>query len=336
MHTSLQTVAISDITVNDFSFVVTEGRDIELLKTSIASCGLLQPPCLWRPGPEAGWIIVCGCLRVQAVRSLGLQELSAWVCDPDAAQADLLARALHDNLAHRLFNPVEKAHALERLCACVPHNEVIAQWLPRLGLTPSARTLERSLRLGLLEQEVRAALIAGSLTEASAQRLYSYSAGDRRAVFALMQQLHLSAGKQAELLEYLEDLARRDMLALREAAADPDLMQICADERLNRVQKTEQVRRILRLRRLPRLCAAEDRFAAALKELHLDAGIRLMPPPNFEGRTCRAEIAFTSPAELIRRCAELMQAAQQQAFKRLCADDSDAARRPPGPELRRG
>jgi len=325
MPSTLQAVKLGDISLIDRSFVVTEGRDTTILQGSIASVGLLQPPRLWRPGPDEPYRTVCGYLRVAALRNLGCREISAWVFDPETPAARLLECALLDNLGHRLFNPVEKAHALQRLLACLPRDAVIEQWLPRFGLSPSARLLERTVCLCALEQEVRAALIEGSLTEASALRLCACGAGDRLAVFALMRQLHLSAGKQAELLECLEDLARRAATTLREAAGDVDIARVCSDERLNRVQRTEQVRRILRARRFPRLQAAEARFAAALKDTHIGEGIRITPPPNFEGRGFRAEIAFASADELSRRSRELLLAAETESFARVCGENGGGA-----------
>lgn len=320
MSNTLQKVQLSEISLSELFFVTTEGRDNDALQKSIASCGLLQPPCLWRHGEEAAYMVICGYRRLQAIRNLGWQQLSAWVFDPAIPQARLLECALQDNLAHRKFNPIETAHALKRLMECFPRDSVISEWLPRFGLSASGRMLERFLSLCILEQESRAALIAGSLTESSALRLCSYSAEDRLAVFALMQQLHLSTGKQAELLECLEDLSRRDKSALRDVAAAADIEQVCSDERLNRVQKTAQVRHILRTRRFPRLHAAEDRVASVLKELQLPAGIRVMPPPHFEGRTFKAEMTFTSADELLQHGRELQRAAGNKALKRLCAE----------------
>jgi len=332
MHTTSQTIQFSDINADDRTFVVTEGRDTTVLQRSIAGCGMLQPPCLWRPSPEAAWIPVCGYLRLCAVQNLGIEKLCVRIFDPETPHGDLLVCALQDNLGHRQFNPVETAHALRRLLDFLPRGEVIDQWLPRFGLTASARTLERSLRLCALETPVRAALIAGNLTEASALRLSTYSAEDRRAVFGLMQQLHLSAGKQAELLECLEDLARRDAVPLSAVAAANDIAHLCTDERLNRVQKTEQVRRSLRARRFPRMQAAEDRFAAALKDVRPGAGIRILAPPNFEGRVFRLEISFSPAEELRRRAGGLLRAAQQPALERLLAEDGDATPGPHTPE----
>jgi hypothetical protein len=135
-----------------------------------------------------------------------------------------------------------------------------------------------------------------------------------------MQQLHLSAGKQAEMLECMEDLSRRDAMPLRDVATAPALEQVCADERLNRVQKTLQVRRLLRLRRFPRLLAAEERTSTALKQLQFPPGIRIIPPPNFEGPVCKAEVVFTSPGELLDRSRQLQRAAGHQALKLLCVE----------------
>jgi ParB family chromosome partitioning protein len=151
MHTTLQTVQLSEISVSDLFFVTTEGRDNTSLQHSIAACGLLQPPCLWRPGDNAPYVVICGYRRLLAVRALGWRELSAWVLDPAASKASLLACSLEDNLAHRVFNPVETANALQRLVECFPRQSVISEWLPRFGLSASARVLERFLNLCVLE-----------------------------------------------------------------------------------------------------------------------------------------------------------------------------------------
>jgi len=321
MRKIIQSVSLKDINVEDLSFIVTEGRDNTALKDAIAASGLLQPPCLWRPQQEKPYVIICGYLRLQAVASLGWQGLNVWVFSPEISQANLLEASLQDNLAHRIFNPVETAHALQRLLTFFPRDKVVSEWLPRFGQPASARRLEQFLCLCSLEQEARGALITGNLTEASARRLCSYSSEDRKAVFSLMQQLHLSAGKQSELLESLEDLSRRDRITLGDLAASSDITAMCSDKHLNRVQKTDQVRRLLRNRRNRRLCAAEERFATALKQLQVPAGIRIVPPPHFEGRTYKAEIAFASADELRQRCSSLVD--QHQGFERLCAESDN-------------
>lgn len=320
MHKEIQTVQLSDINFSDHFFVVTEGREIAALQNSIDACGLLQPPCLWRSRPGELYKIVCGYQRLLALQNLSQQQLGAWVFAPEATQADLLECALQDNLSHRIFNKIEIANALQRLLTCFPRQDVILRWLPRFGLSASGRMLERFLNLCCLEPATRAALIAGSLTEASALRLCAYSVDDRLAVFELMQQLHLSAGKQAELLECLEDLARRDMKSLRAAATASDIVQVCSDKNVNRVQKTDRVRHILRTRRFPRLQAAEERFASALRGLNIPAGIRIMPPPNFEGRSFKAEITFASADELQQRSRELLLGDRIRVFERMCAE----------------
>jgi len=320
MHKTIKTVQLCEINVSDRVFVVTDGRGIAALQSAIVSCDLLQPPCLWRARAEEPYKIVCGYLRMLALQNLGRQQLRAWVFDPETAQASLLECALQENLSHRTFNQVEIANALQRLLALFPRDVVLSEWLPRFGLSASGRTLERFLGLCSLEEEPRMALVAGTLTEASAVRLCSYSSDDRLAIFALMQQLHLSAGKQAELLESLEDLARRDVVALCDVVSSDDIVRVCSDVSLNRVQKTDRVRHILRTRRFPRLQAAELRFASALKELNIPSGIRIMPPPGFEGRKFKAEITFASAEELHRRSRELLLADRMQVFKRLCAE----------------
>ena len=68
MPTQLRTVQLSDISLRDLSFVATVGREFAALQSSIASCGLLQPPWLWRSRQGEPWVIVCGYLRLHANR----------------------------------------------------------------------------------------------------------------------------------------------------------------------------------------------------------------------------------------------------------------------------
>ncbi len=195
----------------------------------------------------------------------------------------MLACALHDNLCHRAFNPVEQAGAIARLLCYLPENEVVGRWLPLLGLPPTMKALDTCLRIDGLEHELKEALAAGLLSGHSAAELAALPADDRLALYNLFTSVHLSVSKQAEVIESCGDLARRDNMTICGILQSEGIQEILAAPNPNLSQKGEQVRAWLRSCRFPRLTRREERFTALAKKLPHAGGVRLVPPPSFEG-----------------------------------------------------
>lgn len=305
--TTSSTIPLDAVDLEDRAFIVTFGRSCALLARAIQRAGLINPPVLAAAPGRSSYRIVCGCLRVQALRQLGFADLPARVIQPGAPDAEILAWALYDNFSHRAFNPVEQAGAVERLLNYLPEDEVVSLWLPLLGLQPSVKALDACLRIDSLELELKQALICGSIAGPSAVELALLPADDRLALYRLFTAVHLSASKQAEVIESCGDLARRDNTAICRILQADGIQEILAAPHPNLSQKGEQVRAWLRRCRFPRLTRREDRFAALAKRLPRAGGVRLAPPPSFEGGTYRLEIAF-SRQETLAEAARTVQA----------------------------
>ncbi len=108
-------VSLKEISKEEMSFVVTAGRSIKSLKTSIAKIGLAAPPYLVFSEADGCYRIVCGFLRIKAVTELGWTEVPAMIFDSKSEEAELFLFSFFENLPHRTFNPVEKANIAERL-----------------------------------------------------------------------------------------------------------------------------------------------------------------------------------------------------------------------------
>lgn len=298
LPTDLQTVAFAAVRLDDEAFVVTRGRSCDVLARAIERAGLVCPPVLQRLPGRSGYRVVCGFLRIQALRRLGRAEAPARVLRDGAADRAVLELSLCDNLGHRQFNAAEQAAAVSRLMRCMPEAEVLDAWLPLLGLAPSVKALDACLRVDGLEDGIRQALAAGAITAHSAAALAGLAAGDRQALFGLFTAVHLSASKQAEIIETSSDLARRDGISIRDVLSAPGIAAVLDDPDPNLSQKGERIRSLLHRRRFPRLTRKQERFDDLAKQLPRAGGVRLVPPPSFEGGTYRLEISFSRPDTL--------------------------------------
>jgi ParB-like chromosome segregation protein Spo0J len=319
--TTCSTIPVTAVDLHERTFVVTFGRPWDGLVRSIKEVGLINPPVLAAQPGKSAYRIVCGFLRVQALQQLGLAEFPARIIKPGPAEADMLAWALHDNMAHRTFNAVEQAGAVSRLLCYLPENEVAGRWLPLLGLPPTMKALDGCLRIGGLEHEIKEALAAGLLSGHSAAELSALPADDRLALYRLFISVHLSASKQAEVIEYSSDLARRDNTTICHILQSDGIQAIVSAPNPNLSQKGEQVRAWLRRCRFPRLIRREERFISLAKKLPRAGGVRLVPPPSFEGGTYHIDIAFSKP-EALATAGRTVQALAEDDHLRLLLEDA--------------
>ena len=318
--TTVSTISLAAVDLDSRAFVVTFGRSCEPLVRAIGQAGCINPPVLAAAPGQSTYRIVCGFLRVQALQQLGHTEFFARVIQPGATEAEMLAWALHDNLGHRAFNPVEQAGAVGRLLHYLTEEQVVSLWLPLLGLQPAMKALDSCLRIDGLEHELKQALAGGSIAAHSATELALLPAGDRLALYRLFISVHLSASKQAEVIETCGDLARRDNMAIGAILQSEGIREILAAPNPNLSQKGEQVRTWLRRCRFPRLSRREEQFAALAKKLPHAGGVRLAPPPSFEGGIYRIEIAFSQQGSLAGAARTVQALSQDELLRRMLED----------------
>ncbi len=314
MKASDATVALTRIDFDDRSCVVTADNQGTTLEVSLKTIGLLNPPVLAER--TDGWYrIICGFRRLQAAGRLGWHEVSAKTVDSAATDRDLLSCSLLDNLSHRRFNLVEQAGAVVRLAALYPQQEVVEEWLPRLGLHPTVKTLSDMLALDSLEPQLHQGILRGILTMKSALKLAAMNRHERLAFFDVCSALNLSASKQAELLESCSDIARRDSMTLCDVLGRDDVRDVLENDTITNSQKTDRIRRIVRKLRFPRLSRREQQFDRLIKHLRLPGGSVLRSPPFFEGPVHTMELSFSSADDLRTMCERTLEAAADPALQ---------------------
>jgi len=304
MNLKTKRIYLKNIDFKDKTFLLSYGYDLNPLKQSIKQVGLLNPPIL-RKKSAAAYQIICGYRRIQALRKLGVSSLTSTIVPSKTGDRESLLLSLYDNTSHREFNPIEKSIALNKLKNYYPEEKIVHDFLPVLKLQPHITQLKAFRPLCRLEREIKDALLEGKISEHTAIQLSQMDRASRRALGKLLIALRLSVSKQAEILDYVSEIAIRENLPIEKLTCTSEMRSILDDEKLNQPQKGEAIREHLRERRYPQLTKKEREFTRNLKQLKLHPYIKLKPPPFFEGNHYHFSLCFKDLEELKKRAQEL-------------------------------
>lgn len=269
----------------------------EALRRSIQTAGLINPP-LVTPGEDGGWEVVCGRRRLRVLKDLGREacacrDLSGIGLGPEKA----FILALHDNLATRDFNHVEKALALKGLEVHFPEADLLSRYLPLLGLAPREETLDTYRALAAAPEGIRKSVAGGVLSIKAFRALMELPEEGREGAAACIQNLRMSVSNQLQFIDLIHDLSEIEGIPIRGLLDSAPIRGLCQGAG-NPPQETARLIRHLRGRRFPLVESAERRFRALLEKAGLPDGVRLSAPPWFEGEEFRLEIAFKTGRDL--------------------------------------
>ena len=311
---------VADIALDDETFVVTYRPQMQRLLDSVARVGVLTPLHLRRPTESAPLQLAAGSKRLRAARQAGQATVPALVHDANELsdhQAFLLA--VHDNLACRAFNAVEKARILWRLRGDFQYSDAALseQFCPLLDLPPRADTLQAYCTLATLNDALQAATVENALPVDVAVWVGGLDTADQQAVLPLFAGLQLGSNRARECAAYIDEVCQRDACtaaALLDRLGIPALL---ADPQRSGPQKREAVRHALRQTRYPQLTAHEQRYREAARRLRLPPSISLRPPPYFENRQYQVSFTFSQRHELRHAAQRLLDAADSDAVEDL-------------------
>ena len=313
-------ILVTDIAPDDETLVVTYRPQMQRLLDSVARMGVLTPLHVRRANESAPFQLVAGSKRLCAAQQAGQARVPALIHEADELseqQAFLLA--VHDNLACRPFNTVEKARILRRLRHDFQHPDadLAEQFCPLLDLPPRADTLEAYCTLATLDDALQAATVESGLPVDVALWIGDLDAADRQAMLPLFASLQLGSNRAQECAAYIDEICQRDACtaaALFERLGIPALL---ADPQRSGPQKREAVRHALRQARYPQLTAHEQRYREAVRRLRLPPAISLRPPPYFEKRQYQVSFSFGQRQELRHAAQRLLDAADSDAMDDL-------------------
>ena len=122
--------------------------------------------------------------------------------------------------------------------------------------------------------------------------------------------LKISENHLRDLMDWSEEIALRDGIAIAAIFAGKGVDDIATDPRLGRADKVKRIKESLRRIRFPRLARAEDEIQGKIRTLKLQPEIRLTVPPGLEGGRLQVEFGATDQQEFRRLIDKLAAAAE--------------------------
>lgn len=292
-------VELERIDPHDERFRISPAGAVDALCDSIAAVGLLLPPLLRAEGERLS--IVSGFRRVEACRRLGWRRLPARIHPTELGRYDAARRAVGENATARPLDPIETGRALRLLESCAPPGGAPPRDLAALGLPTSPVLIRRLTSLAALPESVQEGVREGSIALAVAFALLEAERGFAAAMADLLRPLRASLNRQREIIEMVDEIARREGIAPTALLEEPAFCAVLERPEADRNARTRALRQWLRRRRFPVLTAVERRFEEVRRRLDLDESLKLSAPAGFEGPGVVLQVTVADPADLERQ-----------------------------------
>lgn len=282
--------ATDSIDKTNFFYRITTPHGKPPIDASISRMGLLSPVVV-KKEPEH-LIVVSGFRRLESCCRLKWPRIPCHILPEDASTISCAEIAITENLTQRPLNVVEQAQCLRLLddSGC-GHQEsmTIAQ---ALGLSLNLGYAAKLRMVHTCSEAIQDGLVQGILSLPIVALLAELPKKDADALALIFIRLPMGLNKQREILHHLKEIAARDGLPIMALFEEEELRDILARDEMDGNWKARQIRSYLKKRRYPRLVDAEERFNAYIRQLDLGTGVKIQPPPYFEGPTYTMTIRF--------------------------------------------
>ncbi len=295
----VRTVSLSDISPEPGPTTMSFGYDPAPLQHSLLNAGMVNPPIV-REEINAKATIIAGFRRLRAARSLGWESvLCRVVSRSEVEDFEGLMINLHDNLTVRTLNEVEKGMVLSRLAVHLGTKEILSHFMPLLGMASHAPLFRLYLEMEKgLHVEEKEYVAQGSVSFTALKSAIAIEPASRIALFRMLHELRLNINQQLQFIDYMIDLSNSNHKSILEMVKEPPLADLCGQTSINRPQKARAILNYLRSLRFPALSQAEQGFKASVSRMNLPKGVRIEPPPYFEGPELKMEIRFRDGRDL--------------------------------------
>ncbi|MGD8226601.1 MAG: ParB/RepB/Spo0J family partition protein [Desulfobacteraceae bacterium] len=287
-------VDLADIDEKPGPYCMSFGFDLKSLIRSIQRVGLINTPFVSKE-KEARIEVVAGYRRILSLKYLNWEKAACNELITDSVaypKLELLLFNLHDNLATRPFNDVEKGMILSRLALHLSREELLETYMPLLALPCHESTLDLYLRLQDLGEPIKQAFASRRLSLQTIKAFLEMDLNSRTSLFSWISKMKLNFNQQLQLIEYASDISVKEATNIPLLFTEKALSRIVEDQKTNNPQKAKLVLEWLRVRRYPSLTRSEKAFQKRISSLRLPEGVRVSHPPYFEKPGYCLEIFF--------------------------------------------
>jgi ParB/RepB/Spo0J family partition protein len=311
---------LDKINAEDRSFCASWGRSIEILRSSIQAAGQTSPVILRRAAASGRCQIVHGFRRMEALKSLGKDQVKAVVLEgEDASDRRAFEIMFWENLTTRGFNPVEAAMAARAAAyaARMDEAEILSTYLPAMGFERSRKILDRLTGILDLEPQWLDWIAQKDVSLKTAGLIRKVSAEDRTALLALFKSIRPGQNIVRELIPLLSEIAARESSTISELLNEQEFKKLSDPERADRNQRQSEVMQYLRRRK----GKERERIVSAMDELRrsldLPSGVSLKKPSRLAPLSLVFQVEADSGEELERGSRALADASRSESLKKF-------------------
>jgi hypothetical protein len=296
-------------------YAMSFGFDLRPLCESIRNIGLLNPPCIGM-GEKGEIEVITGYRRLLALKKLGWPEVT---CEDLSfvlpSPRERLLFAFYENLASRVFNPVEKALILRRLEPLLDKEDILKRMMPLLSLPAHEGTFRFYAKLAEMNHAFKDAVAGGRISLNTAKSLMDLEPESAESAFQGIINLTLNFNQQTQFIDIMKDLFVIEGKFYSQILEAEPMAAILENKHLNKPQKAKKLLEELRSRRYPRWKAAERRFQENIARLSLPEGARIDHPAYFEAPGYRLEVQFQDGVDLMEKLRRLSQVSGLEEFR---------------------
>ena len=285
-------MALKQINQSPGPYCMSFGFDLKPLVRSIEKFSLINSPIVTKDR-EGRVEVVAGYRRILALNHLQWEEIPCRdLSHLGYSHEELLLLNLHDNLATRPLNAVEKGMVLSRLAPYVSRDQILRDFMPLLDLPCHGPTLEMFWGLEKLEQPIKKSLVNKSISIQTAKAFVHMDPESRTTLFKWIAGVGLNANQQSQFITYIADISIKEQKRISQLFQEKEILDILNNLNTNKPQKAKMLLNFLRSRRFPLLTRNEKRFREKTTGLGLPDGVTISHPPFFEDPDYRLEIFF--------------------------------------------
>ena len=297
MKINISNVDIDEIDSKDDFFRISSSFDPFKLAQSINTIGLINHPYIIVKDNK--FSIVSGFRRVSACRLLRLKRICVKQIDPMTSMIECSKLAVSDNIFQRDLNLIEQSRCYTLLDSVCKDKETFYKALSDTGLPENPALITKIIPLCRLPQSIQAGIEKEAIPLSTAHLFLEIDEASALFLANLFQELTLGLNKQREIFQMVIEIAKRDDLSLWDLLHHNDLLNIMADNQLDKTKKAFKLRQWLKEKRFPQLSEKLKTYRIEVEKLKLGHRIRLTPPAYFEGKKFNLSLDFSNRQDLV-------------------------------------
>lgn len=289
-------IPLQHIETKDKYFQISTGSIPDNLIASINDIGLTTSP--WLLKKEKNYIIVSGFKRIEACRRLDCESIAANVLDAGTPDIHCVKLSISDNAFHRSLNLVEQARAYHLLEKNVSSSAELVETALVAGLPNPPEIIRKIASITQASASLQQIIISEIVTLSMALEIMGMPDEAAHHISLLFQELKPGLNRQREYVSLISEIAQRENISISDIFHCEAVKTILNDEKKDYRQKANSLRHYLKARRFPELDRKQRHTEDLIRAIHPGPGIKIVPPPFFEGAQYMIQLNFSSPAQL--------------------------------------